>query len=255
MRFHRFGHGHPLVALHGFTLTGEQFSSLADELGREVIAPDLPGHGLSAEVSTEVEDVVQAVCDLTSSFAQPLPLIGYSQGGRMALLAALNCPTSVERLVLISANAGIEEEQARRNRTTQDDALAARIEMIGLERFIDAWTTVGLTSTERMDPASRERDRNIRMANTAAGLAGALRGYGQGVQPAVWSELPSLTMPVLVVAGAEDDRYRTIATRMADRIPDAELVVVPGARHNPLTDQPEATLEAVSAFVNSDGLS
>lgn len=254
MRFHRFGHGQPLVALHGFTLTGEQFSSFADGIDRDVIAPDLPGHGLSADAATQVEHVVEAVCNLTSSFAQPVPLLGYSQGGRMALLAALHCPTSVERLVLISANAGIEQDQARRNRATQDDALAARIEMIGLERFIDAWTSDGLTSTERSDPASRVRDRDIRMANTAAGLARALRGYGQGAQPVVWSKLPTLTLPVLVVAGAEDDQYRAIATRMASEIPNAQLMVVQGASHNPLVDQPEATLEAVSAFINSDGL-
>ncbi|MGI9528833.1 MAG: alpha/beta fold hydrolase [Acidimicrobiia bacterium] len=254
MRFHRFGHGQPLVALHGFTFTGEQFSSLAEVLGREVIAPDLPGHGQSADATTKVEHVVDAVCTLTSSFALPVPLLGYSQGGRVALLAAIHCPTSVERLVLISANAGIEEEQLRRNRATQDDALAARIEMIGLERFIDAWTSDGITSTEGLDPASRVQDLDIRMANTAEGLARALRGYGQGIQPVVWSELPALAMPVLVMAGAEDNRYQDIATRMADQIPDAELVVVPGAGHNPLADQPEATLEAVSAFVNGDGL-
>jgi 2-succinyl-6-hydroxy-2,4-cyclohexadiene-1-carboxylate synthase len=253
LRFHRFGHGRPLVALHGFTFTGEQFSSLADMLGREVIAPDLPGHGLNADAATDVDQVVDAVCTLTSSLGQPIPLLGYSQGGRIALLTALHCAASIERLVLISANAGIETEQLRRNRATQDDALAARIELIGMERFVDTWTTEGLTSTEDLDRASRERDREIRMANTTQGLAQALRGYGQGVQPVVWSDLPDLTMPVLVVAGAEDDRYRDIATRMAEQIPAAELVVVPDARHNPMADQPEATVEAISAFVNSDG--
>ena len=253
MRFHRFGHGRPFVALHGFTLTGEQFSSLADKLGREVIAPDLPGHGLNADAATDIDQVVDATCNLTSSLDQPVPVLGYSQGGRVALLAALNCAASVERLVLISANAGIETEQLRRNRATQDDALAARIEMIGIERFIDTWTSEGLTSTEGLDPASRERDREIRMANTAQGLANALRGYGQGVQPVVWSDLPRLTMPVLVIAGAEDDRYRDIATRMAEQIPDAALVVVPDAGHNPLAEEPEATVDAISAFVNSDG--
>lgn len=252
LRLHRFGHGHPLVALHGFTLTGDQFSSLADKLDREIVAPDLPGHGASADVATGVDHVVQAVCDLTSSFALPVPLIGYSQGGRLALLAALHCEASVERLVLVSANAGIEQEQLRRNRATQDDALAARIEMIGLERFIEEWTSAGLTSTEELDPASRKLDHQIRMANTAEGLAKALRGYGQGAQPVVWPDLHTLAMPVLIMAGAEDDRYAGIATRMAERIPHAQHVVVSGASHNPLLDNPQETLEAISAFVDGD---
>ena len=252
LRLHRFGHGQPLVALHGFTLTGRQFSSLADKVGREVVAPDLPGHGGSTDVRADAASVIGAVCDLTSSFAHPVPLLGYSQGGRLGLIAALRCGASVERLVLVSANAGIEQEQLRRNRVTQDDARAARIEMIGIERFIDEWTADGLTSTEGLGHEERERDRQIRLMNTASGLAAALRGYGQGVQPVVWPDLSTLAMPVLVVAGAEDARYAAIARRMADQIPTAELVVVPGAGHNPLADKPDETTEAISAFLDGD---
>ena len=252
LRIRSFGHGPSLVALHGFTLTGEQFSSFAEILGREVIAPDLPGHGESRNAPSLFEDVVKAVCELTSSFGDPVPLAGYSQGGRLALAAALLCPRSVERLVLISATAGIEQEQLRRNRVTQDDALAARIELIGVERFINEWTTAGLTSTAGMEPADREQDRRIRLANTAQGLASALRGYGQGVQPVVWPELQTLAMPVLVVAGADDARYADLAVRMAEQIPQAELVIVSNAGHNPLVDNQGETVDAISAFLSGD---
>lgn len=216
------------------------------------MAPDLPGHGGSTHAPTDVSSVIEEVCNLTSSFAQPVPLIGYSQGGRLGVIAALRCGASVERLILVSGNAGIEREQLRRNRVTQDDARAARIELIGIERFIDEWTADGLTSTEGLDPTQRERDRQLRLLNTAGGLAAALRGYGQGVQPAVWSELHTLAMPVLVMAGAEDALYVDIGRRMAEQIAGAELVVVPGAGHNPLVDKPDEAVEAISAFLDDD---
>lgn len=252
LRIRRFGHGQSLVALHGFTLTGDQFSSFGDLLGREVVAPDLPGHGESRNAPSRFEDVVDAVCDLTSSFAHPVPLLGYSQGGRLALATALQCASSVERLVLISATAGIEQEQLRRNRATQDDALAAQIEMIGVERFVNEWTAAGLTSTQGMEPADRERDRRIRLDNTAQGLASAVRGYGQGAQPVFWPELHALALPVLVVAGADDAKYADLAIRMTEQIPHAELAIVSHAGHNPLIDNQGETVDVISAFLNRD---
>ena len=251
----RFGHGEPIVALHGFTLTGEQFATSAERLNREVVAPDLPGHGNSAQAPADIDTVVEAVCDLTTSFPAPVPMIGYSQGGRIALLSTLECPDSVSHLVLISANAGIDDDQTRRNRATQDDALAARIELIGSERFIDEWTAAYLTSTAGMEPDERLHDRRVRLTNTPDGLASALRGYGQGVQPVVWRSLERIDLPVLVVAGSRDAVYTEIAHRLHEHIAGSELVIVHDAGHNPLIDAPDITYGVVSDFLDGDGRS
>jgi 2-succinyl-6-hydroxy-2,4-cyclohexadiene-1-carboxylate synthase len=47
----------------------------------------------------------------------------------------------------------------------------------------------------------------------------------------VWHRLSELRMPVVLIAGERDQKYVTIAERMAERIPNAQVVTVPGAGH------------------------
>src|SRR5438270_590457 len=70
-----------------------------------------------------------------------------------------------------------------------------------------------------------------RLRNTPAGLAGALRGLGTGALPALWDRLGELAMPVTLVVGERDEKFRSIAEQMASGIAGAEVVVVAGAGH------------------------
>ena len=63
---------------------------------------------------------VAAIGGWLASFGRPVPLIGYSQGGRMALLATLEHQELVERLVLVSAAPGIADDEARAERRAAD---------------------------------------------------------------------------------------------------------------------------------------
>jgi 2-succinyl-6-hydroxy-2,4-cyclohexadiene-1-carboxylate synthase len=168
----------------------------------------------------------------------------------MALLTAIGDHTNVSSLVLISANPGIRDMGERGARIERDHVLADRIRDIGVGAFIDSWTSVGITTLTHLDEAYRVWDSSIRAENSADGLASALRGYGQGAQPSAWDELGNLTMPVLLIVGSLDERYRSINDEMADLIPGAEMVVIDGARHNPLADEPDVTCESISRFLD-----
>jgi 2-succinyl-6-hydroxy-2,4-cyclohexadiene-1-carboxylate synthase len=239
-----------VIALHGFTLTGEHFLPAADLLDRTIIAPDLPGHGASSAHSTDIDSVLATVETLLASPGGPRPLIGYSQGARVALLAAVRDSSEISALVLVSGNAGIRDPHERQIRATADDELAKHIESIGLASFLDAWTTEGFASLSHLSDEYRAWDRSIRTANTAEGLGRALRGYGQGAQPSVWDDLQNLAIPVLLITGSRDVRYTEIGAEMAMLIPEAESVVINDAGHDPLADQPEATFGAISSFLN-----
>ena len=253
MHIRRFGTGPPVVMFHGFSLTGEQFSPAAGLLDRTIIAPDLPGHGSSGSHPADVDAVTAAIDILLDGLGRPTPVMGYSQGGRMALLSAIGDQSNVSALVLISSNAGIRDQTVRESRVERDHVLGDRIREIGVGAFVDSWTSVGITRLDHLDEAYRVWDRSVRSQNSADGLASALRGYGQGAQPSVWHELGSLTMPVLLIVGSRDDRYTSINTEMAGLIPDAELLVIGDAGHNPLADQPEVTYGAISRFLDRDG--
>ena len=248
----RYGSGPPLVALHGFTLTGEQFASASPLLGRSIIAPDLPGHGQNRDASAKLPDVIRFVETTLLALGFPVPLMGYSQGGRLALMAALDQPESISALVLISANAGFEDTNERATRARSDSKTAGRIEALPIDEFLDSWVSTGITSTDHLSIEDRETDMAVRRQNTPQGLANALVGYGQGVQPSVWHRLRDLTMPVLVMSGGCDEKYSIIADDMARTIPKAERVTIEHAGHNPILDSPDQAYGAISAFL--DGL-
>ena len=160
--------------------------------------------------------------------------------------AALVRPELVRSLVIIAAGVGVAGEQERANRRTADDRLARQIEAYGIERFVEGWVEFPLFSgLGRRDEAWRAADKALRLRNTAAGLAAALRGFGQGAQPYLGDRVPSLNMPVTVIVGAEDKKYFEQGTQLATLVTDGELVVLEGIGHAVVGEAPDAVAEVV----------
>ena len=246
----RFGVGPPLFALHGFTHTGEQYQRLADALGREVLAPDLPGHGASVAESTQIEDVVASLASSIDAVGDEVPVLGYSQGARLALLLATLTPSITGPLIIVSGTAGIEDLEDRSDRKDWDRSTADTIIEIGIERFVDDWTSNGFTSTEGVPESLRKSDREQRLANTAEGLASALTGYGTGTMPSVWHLLDTITVPTLILTGSEDATYTEFGARMATSIgTNATHQIVGGGRHDPFLTNEPATVGYLKDFL------
>ncbi|HKG62473.1 MAG TPA: 2-succinyl-6-hydroxy-2,4-cyclohexadiene-1-carboxylate synthase [Solirubrobacteraceae bacterium] len=226
-----------LVLLHGFTQTRQSWRRVIAELGgrRRALAPDLPGHGNAAARPASFAACTGYVRALGG---ERFALAGYSMGGRIALHAALALGDRLDRLVLIGASPGIADPAERAARRAADDALADRIEAIGVEAFAREWAELPLWEgqPERVRAAAFAD----RLRNTPSGLAAALRGLGTGVMEPLWDALPSLGVPVTLAVGERDERFRAIAERMAARLPRAEIVVVSGAGHAAQLEQPAA---------------
>ncbi len=241
-----------LVLLHGFTQTAECWRPVRDALGKgggeriEVAAPDLPGHGGAPGVP-ETMDLPGAAAHLAAGCGRAI-YAGYSMGGRVALQLALDHPAAVERLVLVSTTAGIEDLDERLARKRADDALADRIEDGGdgdLESFLTEWLSGPLFRSLGEEQANVA----ARLGNTSSGLAGALRALGTGSQLPNWERLSSIEVPVLVVTGALDEKFSMIGLRLQQAIgPNATLVVVPGAGHALAFEQPVAFARMLSSF-------
>src|SRR4051794_31729569 len=132
-----------LVLLHGFTQTRQSWRPViaALEGRRRALAPDLPGHGNAAARPASFAACTGYVRALGG---ERFALAGYSMGGRIALHAAFALADHVDRLVLIGASRGIADAQERAARRTADDALADRIETIGVEAFAREWAQLPL---------------------------------------------------------------------------------------------------------------
>jgi 2-succinyl-6-hydroxy-2,4-cyclohexadiene-1-carboxylate synthase len=234
-----------LVLLHGFTQTGRSWQPVAHALaGRyRAIAPDLPGHGDFASR----RPASFAACDAylrALTDGRPVTLAGYSMGGRIALHAALSLGGVVERLVLIGASPGIADAGERAARAAEDAALADRIEAIGVEAFVREWGAQALFAG--MPRGVAELADEDRLRNTAPGLAAALRGLGTGVMPPLWERLGELSMPVELVVGERDEKFRAIAERMAAGFSDARVHVIPAAGHAVHLEAPDAIVDVLA---------
>ena len=151
---------------------------------------------------------------------------------QIALHVALAAPERVSRLVLVSCSPGIEHDGERAERRIADNDLAGQLERIPFEQFIEQWRTQALFADD--PPDVRERAREDQMRNEPRALAKAMRGLGTGEMASLWARLGELTMPVTVLVGERDAKFRAIGERMVALMPDARLVVIPGGHALPL---------------------
>lgn len=236
--------GPRLVLVHGFTQTGRCWTPIDDDLARdhEIVLVDAPGHGRSSDVHADLEKGAR----LLGAAGGRATYLGYSMGGRLALRLAVDRPELVERLILVGASPGIAEEAERTARQQADERLAAHLESIGLPAFLDEWLARPLFSG--LDPTAAHREE--RLCNTVEGLASSLRLAGTGAQSSLWHRLHELTMPVLLVTGARDTRFRRVAERMREAIGErASVALIEGAGHAAHLEQPRAFVELVRSWL------
>jgi 2-succinyl-6-hydroxy-2,4-cyclohexadiene-1-carboxylate synthase len=245
------------MLLHGFTGRGRSMSGVAAALAdtHEILAPDLPGHGASVTDRDAADYGFDRCVDALAATLEHAghrraDWIGYSMGARLALGCAVRHPQCVRSLVLLAARAGIDNPDERASRRRADQGLAARIERDGVEAFVDEWLAQPLFATLlQSDATTLERERAARLDNDAAGLAAALRGYGPAAQPPLHALLARIDVPVLLVAGALDERFVEHAHDLARRLPRAQVRLVPDAGHAAHVERPDAFADLVRDFL------
>jgi 2-succinyl-6-hydroxy-2,4-cyclohexadiene-1-carboxylate synthase len=240
--------GSRLILVHGFTQTGRSWASVAPLVGelsgREVLTPDLPGHGASR--ASRPAGLARAAAAIGESCGRGV-WVGYSMGARVCLRLALDRPGHVERLVLVGATPGLADAREREERRAADEALAARLEPMGIGEFLDAWLAGPLFAHLRPEQAGRA----ARLSNDCEGLAWALRTLGTGAEPSMWDELPQLSMPVLVMAGERDAKFTALANRIAAAIGDnAETASIAQAGHAAPFEQPESFARSIGRWMD-----
>jgi len=234
-----------LALLHGFTHSGASWDGVVAALGERYrpLTPDLRGHAsASARQPVSLEAVIDDVRSLSSA---AFALGGYSMGGRIALYAALALPDRVTRLVLVGASPGIEDPAARRLRRDADERLAEELEASTIESFARRWAATPVLAGLAPDVAQAVHADRLR--STPAGLARALRGLGTGALPSLWGRLEELAMPVTLIVGERDEKFRAIAERMVRTLARAELEIVTGAGHAVHLEAPERVAEIIAA--------
>src|SRR5215213_4263307 len=209
-----------VLLLHGFTQTGAGWDGGRRALGGRYrsLAPDLGAGPWDAEL-----DRLEGLAPREHALA------GYSMGGRLALALALRRPERVRALVLVSASPGLADAGERAARRAADAALADRIEAVGVEAFAREWAAQPLFAGQPAAVAALAHEDRLR--RSAAQHAAQLRGLGTGEMPPLWDRLGELAVPVTLVVGERDEKFRAIAERMTAALVAGRLHVVPGSGH------------------------
>ncbi|WAJ46658.1 alpha/beta hydrolase [Mycobacterium sp. Aquia_216] len=254
------GTGPVVLLIHGLGGTRRTWQPLIPGLARThtVIAPDLPGHGLSDPPTGDYSLGTHACAmrDLLLTLGHPrAAIVGHSLGGGVALQVAYQFPQRIERVVLISSGGlGAEVTPMLRAAALRGaDTVIARLSTMPAplaQRLFGFLPTLIGNSDARVladvlrgltdDQQRRAFLHTARIVIHRRGLA-----VGAGHQLGVLREIP-----LLVAWGIND---KTIAPRhhraFAKRIPHAVTAQISDAGHYPHETAPAQLLSAMQTFL------
>ena len=255
--FHTLRRGDPgrpvVLLLHGFLGCAEDFLPLMSALEdrRHCIAVDLPGHGRTRTPAgiPDMSACAQALVDWLDREGIERPAVfGYSMGGRLAIYLALRHSQRFRAVIAESASPGLADAHARAARCQADAALAARLRGGEVAAFLDDWYAQPLFEELRRHPdfpALLAR----RLRQSPEGLAQSLEAMGTGQQPPLWSDLAGLELPLALIVGERDAKFREIAAAMAVASPRIKVHVIAGAGHNAHVEQAGTFAERLAALL------
>ena len=248
------GQGEPLLLVPGLGVTCRTWDPVLPELARHftLIMVDNRGLGMSspkrpprttADYSTDLLELLDKLqLDRTH-------VMGLSLGGIISQRFAVDHPSRVERLVLVSC-ADRFSPYLRQTALVLKQALRR----FKWEEFARAMELLG-TSPEYMDANERLIEQRIRDKCDADVDR---RSVATQLRCLVSSELSPedyrILGPTLVVAG-EDDRLipACYARQMAGKIPGSRFVSLPKCGHNPFQERPDEVLPVIVDFLKTPG--
>ncbi|MEJ2635321.1 MAG: 2-succinyl-6-hydroxy-2,4-cyclohexadiene-1-carboxylate synthase [Calditrichia bacterium] len=244
-----------ILFLHGFMGNGSDWQEVCSHLVPDFrcIVVDLPGHGRSADITNsenysmpETARSVAAVLDQIQ--IRKSALVGYSMGGRLGLYLALHFVERFNAVILESASPGLLSLKEREARIKQDDSLAGEIEQADFREFLERWYAMPLFRSLRQHADFRKLLIR-RLNNHPAGLARSLRYMGTGKQPSLWPELHKNRLPLLMLVGELDDKFKRIGLQMQQICPISRLEIVHGCGHNIHFEKPDVFAAKIRKFL------
>lgn len=226
--------------LHGFTGGAASWRRViaAAPLSASISCVDLPGHHRGPEVTSGFEGNVRQLAHRLDPRAA-YRVCGYSLGARVALGLLACAPAQVAELVLVGVHPGLTDGAAREARARDDAALARMLRTQGIDSFVDHWSALPLFATQKGIAPEHAREQDaIRRGHDAEGLARCLEELGLGQMPDYRRLLGETAVPVTLVAGEHDGKFRALAGELG-----RPVHAVPGAGHNVVLERPEAVAE------------
>jgi 3-oxoadipate enol-lactonase len=244
------GTGAPLLLVHGFPLGRWIWDGQRRALASRwrVVTPDLRGQG-DSEVTEgpyamgQLADDLIRLCDALR--LERFVLGGLSLGGYVAFELWRRHPDRIRALILCDTKARADSPEERKNRQAGAElALTKGTEAIVAAQLPKLLGHTTLSSRAELCDAVRAR----MLRTDPRGIAATQLAMMD--RPDSMATLRTITVPTLVVVGAEDATAGpAIAREMAEAIPGARLTEIEAAGHLSSVEQPEAVTAALRRFL------
>jgi pimeloyl-ACP methyl ester carboxylesterase len=257
LHFERTGAGEPLLLITGFTISAAVFEPVLDlYAGRfEVITYDNRGSGRSGaplKPTSMAELAADAAGLLRELGVQSAHVCGLSMGGMIAQELAIRFPERVRGLVLGGTTPG--GPRAARPTLKELGALggaAAGGWADGRRSWLGEWV---FSDEFRREQPERARELLRHFGRHRATPQGVWAHWWASVYHDTTSRLRCIQAPTLVMHGERDAMAPISNARLlADRIPDAELCIVPGSGHAYMLERPQESFDLLTAWLGRRG--
>jgi pimeloyl-ACP methyl ester carboxylesterase len=204
-------------------------------LGINSVALDLPGHGQSGgNAGTSIAESAASVADflLALQLPRPLYLVGHSMGAAIAITCALNYSQGLDGIILIGAG------QRMKVMPALIDALSQGHNDPGFIRMAFS-TQTSSTMVEEM-------------VKTYAAVAPPIlyADFNACNEFDVSQELDKISLPALVIVGAEDKLTPLkLSQYLCNNIDKCTLEIISDAGHFVMLEQPEEVNRLISKFL------
>ena len=249
-----------ILLLHSLGLSHKIFEPQIEYFsarGWRVIAPDTRGHGDSDKPDEEVtlEDIADDFLNLLDELGiKQLDLLGgLSMGGMYAMRMVLARPDVARKLLLMGTSA--DEDP---NRETYMPVVR---QMIETERKQPpekkqkayrnyAELVVRLCFTPEYLEKNNNFERWVEIALKSQGISSVWVAKAVLTRPSILDKISNIKIPTLILVGERDNLLPVSESqKMAERIPNSKLVVVPQAGHVFTVEKPEFVNEQIEKFL------
>lgn len=254
IHIHRHGAGPVLVFLHGWTMAGDIFADALNRLGTDFtcLAPDLPGHGQTTGFAPTVSGAADMLDHLLRQEGlEDVTLIGWSLGalvgwqylaihGGARIRAMISLDMSPRPLNGDGWDLGLSGQSA-------DDGRAKsgwfRNDWPRAARAVARTMFAGPEGAPLLSVAQAE-------ARIAAQPGPVMAGFWDSlVECDLRATVQALPVPLLAIHGAQSRVYPSrTAGWLASHAPRGAALVLPGAGHAPILEQPVACCAAIARF-------
>jgi 3-oxoadipate enol-lactonase len=245
--FVQAGAGRDLVLLHSLLSDRSAFDRVVPLLSktRRLTLVNLPGYGGSSPAGPDIEDCADRLAALFVALKLPqkTDILGNGFGGFITVALATRHGGRYDRLIVADALAAFPEAAKAPLR-----GLADRVAQEGMAGALDI-------AIRRMFPETfiaanpqivAERKRALAGADAVSFRTACLALAKLDFAPV----LAGIRNPTLVMAGALDQTTPpALARALAEKVPGAKFLEIPGCGHCPQIERPEAFVEAVNGFL------